>query len=83
MNFLSRSPRDIGHALREARRDRGWSQKELAERCGLWQETISKIERGAGGTKLDSLFDLLAALDLELTVRDRSKGSQAALEDIF
>lgn len=59
------------------------TQKDLATRSGVWQETISKIENGQSGTRLETLFDLCAALDLELVVTDRSKGSSASLEYIF
>jgi HTH-type transcriptional regulator/antitoxin HipB len=83
MNLLARSPKDIGHAIRSARRERELTQKQLAERSGVWQETISKIENGVASTKLETLFDILAALDLELQVRDRSKGSAVDMETIF
>lgn len=83
MKQLARTPKDIGHAIRQARKNKNLTQKELASRSGVWQETISKIENGLGGTKMETIFDLLAALDLELTVTDRSKGTTDALEDIF
>lgn len=83
MRQLARTPKDIGHAIRQARKARAMTQKELAARSGVWQETISKIENGHSGTKLETLFDLCAALDIELIVTNRSKGSSAALEDIF
>lgn len=81
MNHLARSPADIGNALRAARKSRKLTQKELAARSGVWQETISKIENGSPGTKLDTIFDLCAALELEFLVTDRSKGTMAFLEE--
>lgn len=83
MRQLARTPRDIGHAIRQARKAKDMTQKDLASRSGVWQETISKIENGLSGTKMETLFDLCAALDLELVVTDRSKGSSTSLEDIF
>lgn len=83
MRQLARTPADIGHAIRQARKAKGMTQTDLARNSGIWQETISKIENGLSGVKLETLFDLCAALDLELMVTDRSKGSSAALEDIF
>lgn len=79
----ARSPKDIGNALRNARRRKGFTQAKLAATSGVWQDTISKIERGIGDPKLATVFALLAALDLELTVAERSQGSNAAIEDIF
>ena len=83
MKYLARSPKEIGHAIREARKARKLTQKDLAIRSGVWQETISKVENGLSGTKMETLFDLLSALDLEVHIEDRSKGSTKALEDIF
>ncbi|MFV1541242.1 MULTISPECIES: helix-turn-helix domain-containing protein [unclassified Phaeobacter] len=81
-NFV-RIPRDLGHAIRQARREKNLTQADLAVRSGVWQETISKVEAGRGGTKLDTILALLAALDLELLVRTRSKGSASDFDNIF
>ncbi|WP_299372605.1 helix-turn-helix transcriptional regulator, partial [uncultured Kiloniella sp.] len=76
-------PKDIGYAIREARKAQKLTQKELAAISGVWQETISKIENGVGGTKLETLFDLLAALDHEILIQTRSKGMATDIEDWF
>lgn len=83
MKYLARSPKEVGHAIREARKAQKLTQKDLAVRSGVWQETISKIENGLSGTKMETIFDLLSALELEVHIADRSKGSVKALEDIF
>ena len=83
MKHLVRTSKNLGHAIREARKAKNLTQKELASMSGVWQETISKVENGSGGTKLETLFDLIAALDLEITVAERSKGASDGLEDIF
>lgn len=83
MKQLARTTKDIGHAIRQARRAKGLTQKELAAKSGVWQETISKIETGVASTKLETIFDLMAALDLEIQVQPRTKGSQSELGDIF
>jgi HTH-type transcriptional regulator/antitoxin HipB len=80
---LVRTPKNLGHAIRQARREKNWTQAELATRSGVWQETISKAEAGKGGTKLDTIFALLAALDAEITVEKRSKGMPSEFDDIF
>lgn len=83
MQHLARTPRDVGHALRETRRQHKLTQKQLAAASGIWQETISKVENGLASTRLETLFDLLAALDLEIVLRQRSKADPADLEKIF
>ena len=83
MKHLVRTSKNLGHAIREARKAKNLTQKELASMSGVWQETISKIENGSGGTKLETVFDLIAALELEIAVTERSKGTSDGLEDIF
>lgn len=49
----------FGARVREARKQRGWSQRELAERVGVDRLTVTKIEQG--GTRADvRLSELLA-----------------------
>lgn len=36
----------VGDAIRDARRERGWSQTQLGEEAGLSRPTIARIERG-------------------------------------
>ena len=83
MQHRVRTSKNIGHAIRQARKEKNLTQKDLASLSGVWQETISKIETGSSGTKLETIFDLMAALDLEFTVSERSKGTSDGLEDIF
>jgi len=80
MNYIARTPADIGHALRRARKEQNLTQRELASISGVWQETISKLENGLSGAKLDTVFDICAALDLELLVTNRSKVTSDFLE---
>ena len=83
MDQIARTPQDLGNALRHARKAQGLTQDGLAARAGLWQRTVLTIETGAGGARLDTIFDLLAALDLEIHIVPRSKMTPGQLEDIF
>lgn len=83
MDQIARTTEDIGHLLRKARKAKGLTQQELANRAGIWQRTVSNIETGTSEAKLDTVFDLLAALDLEIHVAPRSKMTPGDLEDIF
>lgn len=83
MDALARTPRQLGNLIRRARKQRGWSQSQLAERVGIRQGTISLIETGNPATRVDTLLALLAALELELQVASRLKDSRAGIEDLF
>lgn len=61
----------------------GLTQSELAARAGVWQRTVSTMETGASAVRLETVLDLLAALDLELRIVPRSKMTPEDLEDIF
>lgn len=74
MQELARDPKQIGNLIRNARKRKGLSQRELASMAGLRQENISIIENGYASTKLHNLLTVLAALDLELQVSTRSTG---------
>lgn len=50
----------------ELRARRGLTQIELAERCGIDQADISRIERGATSPTVRTLQRLAAALDAEV-----------------
>ena len=81
MEQLVRSIDQIGNAVRRRRKLAKLSQDQLCERTGLRQATISSLEVGDRNAQLNTLLVVLAALDLELVVRDRTTGPK--IEDIF
>ncbi|TXL80350.1 helix-turn-helix domain-containing protein [Vineibacter terrae] len=83
MTQIARTPKQIGDVLRRQRRRLGISQTQLGEKTGLRQATVSTLEAGQPGTALRTLCDVMAALDLELVVRPRSKAAPDRIEDIF
>ena len=83
MSSVARSPKQLGALIQQLRKARGWSQTDLAERASLRQEMVSKIEGGHPGTRIASVWNLLAALNLEMTVAPRTVSSAADIEDIF
>ncbi|MFN8749796.1 MAG: helix-turn-helix domain-containing protein, partial [Pseudanabaena sp.] len=44
------------------------SQAEIGDRVGIKQATISAFENNPEGTKLETLFKLFSALDLEIQI---------------
>src|SRR3712207_3740683 len=58
--------RRIGMLVRDARRHRGLTQAQLAERLGTSQSAIARIEQGGQNLTLDLLGRLSEALEREL-----------------
>jgi HTH-type transcriptional regulator/antitoxin HipB len=83
MNQVARTSKQIGAILKRQRRLLKLTQSELGAKAKLRQATISELEAGEPGASLSTVFDVLAALDLEAVVRPRSKGSPRDIEDIF
>jgi HTH-type transcriptional regulator / antitoxin HipB len=79
---IARTPKQVGDALRRRRRSLGMHQKDIAGKTGLRAATISGVEAGQSGT-LRTLFDVLTALDMEVVIRPRTKGSTEKIEDLF
>ena len=55
---------DIATAIRDTRRSLGWSQRELARRCGLAQATVSNIERCDGQASIGVVAAVLDVLSI-------------------
>lgn len=83
MDQIARTPKQIGNALRRRRRTLDLTQKGLGDKTTLRQATISTMEKGEPGTQLRTLFDVLAALDLEIVIRPRTKGATLDIEDML
>lgn len=62
---------DIAASIRQARKDKGLTQRELGKRVGLPQSHISKIESGVVDVQLSSLVEIARALDLEVKLVPR------------
>lgn len=79
MEQLVTSPKALGTAIRRQRRNKELTQKEAGYEFVLEQSTVSSIERGAEGTRLGTLFRLLAALDLEMVIRSKDEDIKAEI----
>jgi HTH-type transcriptional regulator/antitoxin HipB len=83
MDHIARTPQQIGAIVRRQRKKLGLSQDDLGTRIHLRQATISKVESGEPATRLQTLLDTLSALDLEIVIRPRTRGSANEIEDLF
>lgn len=63
----------LGNAIRDARKDRGWSQLDLAEHAGASRPTVARVERGDPVTT-ETLAKLAGVLGLELQLVGTSAG---------
>jgi transcriptional regulator with XRE-family HTH domain len=72
------TPVDIGRAVRAARNKAGWTQAQLAERCGTFQGRIADIEAGRHDIGTARLAAIAATLDVSLAdlVRMAEAGRQ-------
>jgi HTH-type transcriptional regulator/antitoxin HipB len=65
------SPETLGKVLRRHRKDLGLTQSDLGQKFNIPQKTVSNIEAGRPGVQLSTLFKLLSALNLEVSLRQR------------
>ena len=59
-------PTHIGSQLRHYRKQRGWTQTELAERTGLKRTALGAYEEGRAEPRLAALVRLAHVLDVSL-----------------
>jgi HTH-type transcriptional regulator/antitoxin HipB len=83
MDTIARTPQQLGAGIKRYRRQKNLTQGGLGEKMHARQATVSKLEAGEPATQLRILMDALAALDLELVIRPRTKVSAKAIEDLF
>lgn len=58
--------RDVGRRLARIRKDRGWTQEQLAEKIGIAPVTLSRLETGARAMSLSSLAIIAGMLEVGL-----------------
>ncbi len=67
------SPKALGQILKSTRKQKGLNQYQAGNLVGITQAMVSRIERGESNARIDTLFRLLAALEMEMIVRPREK----------
>lgn len=65
-------PAELRRALIEARKERGWSQRDLASRLGIGQRHISGIESGKIVPRYDTLVEIARMLNHDLIMVPRA-----------
>jgi transcriptional regulator with XRE-family HTH domain len=55
----------FGRNVRQARKDKGWTQEQLAFEAGVKRAYLSEVENGQRNVSLDVVEKLARALDVE------------------
>lgn len=63
----------LGGSVRLERRRRRWTVAELAERAGVSEATMLKVERGDPGVRLGTAFEAAALVGVPLFAEDDSR----------
>lgn len=58
----------VGARIRQVRKAKGWSQDELAKKCGISMNFMGHIERGTKKMSLDTFTNLCRELEAEADV---------------
>ena len=75
------SSKALGIVIKNQRKLKKLTQTEAGSPFGLEQSTVSNLEKGASGVRLDTLFRMLAALDLEMVIRTKDIASKGGWKE--
>ena len=76
--MIVHSPKDLALYVNDRRKQIKLSQVEAGRKVGLKQATFSSFENKPEGTKLETLFRILSATNLELTISPRDEPASGA-----
>jgi HTH-type transcriptional regulator/antitoxin HipB len=80
---IARTEKQLGAILRRARKQARLTQSDLGKQIHLRQGTVSRLEAGEPAIQLRTLMEAVAALNLELVIRPRSRASASDIESVF
>lgn len=73
--------KELGLYVRQARSDRGLTQRELAAKCGTTQAWVSEFESGKPRAEVGLVFRVLKALDIDIDLDDRAHAKAAGSDN--
>lgn len=65
-------PEQLSAFVKDYRKKRGFTQSDIAELIGIRAATVSNFENSPETCKLETVFKILAALNLKFDVAERS-----------
>lgn len=75
------SPKQLADMMLLIRQKNGWTQLELAKKVGIKQATISNFENNPNKTTLSTFFKLAQAMDISLTIQEKSQLASSDVND--
>lgn len=69
------SLKELSVLMQNQRLEKSYSQNQVADLASVRQATVSSFESNPANAKLETLFKLLSALDLELDVRPKGQAN--------
>jgi HTH-type transcriptional regulator/antitoxin HipB len=76
MDYIARTPEQLGQVLRSSRKALHLTQTEVGEKAGQKQSTISSLETDSTASSIQTLYRVLSTLGLELVIRDRQAAAK-------
>ncbi|ANH11543.1 TPA: helix-turn-helix domain-containing protein [Legionella pneumophila] len=74
------SAKDLALYLNDKRKQLKMSQSEVADLVGLKQDTISKFENSPDNSRIDTLFRILSALNLNMSLVEKDQKTHEEIE---
>ncbi len=69
-----RETSQVGEAIRRFRKQRGLTQRQLADKAGCSLMYVSNLERGKPTAEIGIALNVLDALEVDLSLTDRCEG---------
>ena len=82
MSYLLQTPDQLAVHLRALRLAKGWSQTQLAEKLGLSQSRIARIERDPLSIRVDQMLKVLSILGASMRIELDASRSDLTLPAI-
>lgn len=80
MTQIATTPQSLGQILARNRKKQKLSQQNISKVTTIGQKSISFAEQGKSGVQIETIFNILAALDLEMVIQPR-QGSESIEQD--
>ncbi len=74
------SAKDLALYLNDKRKQLKMSQSEVADLVGLKQDTISKFENSPDNSRINTLFRILSALNLNISLVEKDQKTREKIE---